>query len=48
MFQDLTSLIINVGTYSTKIGYGGDDAPKIMTPSFIGRLPSEMIPEDGP
>ena len=47
MFQDLTSLVVNVGTCSTKIGYGGDDAPKIITPSFVGKCCSDMIPEIG-
>lgn len=44
MFQDLTSLIVSIGTYSSKIGYGGDDAPKIMTPSYVGSSTNAMIP----
>jgi actin-related protein len=35
MFQDLTSLVLDIGTYQTRIGYGGDEAPKIVTPSYI-------------
>lgn len=35
MFQDLTSLVLDIGTYQTKIGYGGDEAPKIIAPSAI-------------
>lgn len=36
MFQDLTSLVIDMGLANTKIGYGGDEAPKIYIPSYIG------------
>ncbi len=43
MFQDLTSLVVDVGTYSTKIGFGGDDAPKITSLSYVGQCPSEMV-----
>ena len=35
MFQDLTSLVIDIGTYKSKIGYGGDDAPKIISNSYL-------------
>jgi actin-related protein len=35
MFQDLTSLVVDIGTLKSKIGYGGDDAPKIMCNSFV-------------
>jgi len=37
MFQDLTSLVLDVGTFKTKIGYGGDDAPKIIANSYVSR-----------
>jgi actin-related protein len=36
MFQDLTSLVVDIGTAKTKIGYGGDDAPKLITSSYLG------------
>ena len=35
MFQDLTSLVLDIGTQKSKIGYGGDDAPKIISNSYI-------------
>lgn len=35
MFQDLTSLVLDIGTYQTKIWYGGDEAPKVVAPSFV-------------
>lgn len=35
MFQDLTSLVLDIGTLKSKIGYGGDDAPKIISNSNI-------------
>lgn len=37
MFQDLTTLVLDIGTSKSKIGYGGDDAPKLMVNSFISR-----------
>jgi actin-related protein len=35
MFQDLTSLVLDIGTLKSKIGYGGDDAPKIISNSYL-------------
>jgi actin-related protein len=35
MFQDLTSLIVDIGTNKTRVGYGGDDAPKIIASSYV-------------
>lgn len=35
MFQDLTTLVIDVGTHATRIGYGGDEAPKVDVPSYV-------------
>jgi actin-related protein len=37
MFQDLTSVVIDIGTYKSKIGYGGDDAPKIIANSYLSK-----------
>lgn len=37
MFQDLTSLVLDIGTLKSKIGYGGDDAPKIISNSVISK-----------
>lgn len=41
MFQDLTSLVVDVGLATSKIGYGGDEAPKIYTPSYVS-YPASM------
>jgi actin-related protein len=35
MFEDLTSLIVDIGSHHTRIGYGGDDAPKLMPYSYV-------------
>jgi actin-related protein len=35
MFQDLTSLVLDIGTYQSRIGYGGDEGPKIIAPSYV-------------
>jgi len=42
MFQDLTSIVVDLGTQRTRIGYGGDDAPKLMPYSYISHFPSAM------
>ena len=35
MFQDLTSLVLDIGTFQSKMGYGGDEAPKVVAPSYV-------------
>lgn len=49
MFQDLTSIVVDLGTHRTRIGYGGDDAPRLMPYSYISLYSSnsseEMIEE---
>lgn len=37
MFQDLTSIVLDLGTSRTRIGYGGDDAPRLMPHSYVAR-----------
>ena len=43
MFQDLTSLVLDIGTYKSKMGYGGDYAPKIISNSYVSRNSSMDI-----
>ena len=47
MFQDLTSIVVDLGSYKSKIGYGGDDAPKLTPYSYLSRCESEMQEEGG-
>ena len=35
MFQDLTTLVLDIGSHSSRIGYGGDEAPRIDVPSQV-------------
>lgn len=35
MFQDLTTLVLDIGTHSARIGYGGDEAPRLDVPSQV-------------
>jgi actin-related protein len=35
MFQDMTSLVVDIGTSRSRIGYGGDDAPLLMPHSYV-------------
>lgn len=48
MFQDLTSIVVDLGTQRTRIGYGGDDAPKLMPYSYLSNFPSAMNEEGAP
>lgn len=47
MFQDLTSLVLDIGTLKSKIGYGGDDAPKIIANSLISKNSSMDVEGSG-
>lgn len=46
MFQDLTSLVVDLGTAYSRLGYGGDDAPKLMPHSLVSTHSSAMQEED--
>lgn len=46
MFQDLTSLVVDLGTSRSSIGYGGDDAPRLMPSSYVAQYDSAMLNED--
>ena len=46
MFQDLTSLVVDLGSATSKIGYGGDDAPRLTPASYVSHYDSAMISED--
>jgi len=35
MLQGLTSLVVDIGSSRSRIGYGGDDVPKLTSHSFI-------------
>ena len=45
MFQDLTSIVVDLGTHLSRIGYGGDDAPKLTPYSYISQFSSAMTEE---
>lgn len=36
--EDVNALVIDFGSYSCKVGYGGDFEPKIIIPSVVGKL----------
>lgn len=46
MFQDLTSIVVDLGTSRSRIGYGGDDAPKLMPHSYVAHSTSAMKSEE--
>ena len=46
MFQDMTSLVVDVGTYRSRIGYGGDDAPLLMPYSYVSSWGEAMQDEE--
>jgi actin-related protein len=45
MFQDLTSIVVDLGTSCSRIGYGGDDAPKLMPSSYVSQYTEQMAEE---
>lgn len=45
MFQDLSTLVVDIGTQRSRIGYGGDDAPKLMPYSYVNSYGSAMQEE---
>lgn len=42
MFQDMTSLVVDIGTARARIGYGGDDAPLLMPHSAVSSFGEAM------
>jgi actin-related protein len=42
MFQDLTSIVVDLGSARTRVGYGGDDAPRLMPHSYVSQSGSAM------
>ena len=34
--QDLSSIVVDLGSISVKAGYSGEDSPKFVAPSFVG------------
>lgn len=48
MFQDMTSLVVDIGTARSRIGYGGDDAPLLMPHSLVSTYHEAMHDADHP
>lgn len=48
MFQDMTSLVVDIGTARSRIGYGGDDAPLLMPHSYVSSWGEAMHDVDHP
>jgi actin-related protein len=48
MFQDMTSLVVDIGTARARIGYGGDDAPLLMPHSLLSSYAEGMHDADRP
>jgi actin-related protein len=46
MFQDLSTLVVDIGTQRSRIGYGGDDAPKLIPYSYVNSY-DEAMHEEG-
>ena len=45
MFQDLSSLVVDLGSSHSRIGYGGDDAPRLTPASYVSYYNGEMASE---
>ena len=44
--DDVSSVVFDAGTFNVRIGYSGEDCPRYVTPSFVGRNDSKMV-DDG-
>jgi actin-related protein len=38
--QDLSAVVLDVGSLSVKVGYAGEDTPRHVLPSYVGSLDS--------
>ena len=36
---EVSALVLDVGSYNTKVGYAGDSTPKVVLPSHVGHAP---------
>nr|WOG36274.1 uncharacterized protein [Candida metapsilosis] len=36
--DEINAIVLDIGSYNIRIGYAGDDFPKIITPSYYGQL----------
>jgi actin-related protein len=39
--DEITALVLEVGSSWTKAGYSGEDSPKVAFPSIVGSVPSD-------
>lgn len=39
--DDVSSVVLDVGTYQTRAGYSGEDMPRCLMPSTVGICPPE-------
>ena len=48
--DDVSSVVLDIGTYQTRAGYSGEDMPRCLLPSTVGicppSAPSETDPKD--
>lgn len=41
--DEINAIVLDAGSYSTRIGYAGDDFPKIITPLYCAKGPDKML-----
>lgn len=44
--DEINAIVLDPGSYNTRIGYAGDDFPKVLTPSFYAAPNGDAIPVD--
>lgn len=44
--QDLSVVVLDVGSLTTRAGWAGEDTPKFVCPSYVGKLNCNMEIED--
>eukprot|EP00191_Tetraselmis_sp_GSL018_P005574 CAMPEP_0177603596 /NCGR_PEP_ID=MMETSP0419_2-20121207/15605_1 /TAXON_ID=582737 /ORGANISM="Tetraselmis sp., Strain GSL018" /LENGTH=415 /DNA_ID=CAMNT_0019097395 /DNA_START=48 /DNA_END=1292 /DNA_ORIENTATION=+ len=40
--DEVNAVVVDVGSYTVKAGYAGDDVPKAVFPSWVGKVPGEL------
>lgn len=45
--DEINAIILDAGSYTTRIGYAGDDFPKVITSSYYGEIKAEEEEEEG-
>lgn len=43
--EDITAIVVDPGSLSIRAGYSGEDAPRLVMPSQVGRREEVVMPD---